>query len=102
MDGDFYAYMSRLADAHVKGGGTHPQVVIPADLTIALKGWVEMRVMTALNTIAPGADGGYAFGKIPEPAAAAEGGQAWMRMLTLQLGIMLEPYSASPGAAAVA
>jgi hypothetical protein len=100
MDGDFHAYMSKVADAHVKGGGTHPQVVIPADLTIALMGWVEMRVMTALNTIAPGADGEYVFGKMPEPAAAAEVGQAWMRMLTLQLGILLKPYLAFPAAAA--
>lgn len=99
-DGDFHTYMSKVADAHVKGGGTHPHVVIPADLTIALMGWVEMRVMTALNTIAPGADGEYVFGKIPEPAAAAEVGQAWMRMLTLQLGILLKPYLASPAAAA--
>jgi hypothetical protein len=95
MDGDFHAYMSRVADAHVKGGGTHPHVVIPADLTIALMGWVEMRVMTALNTIAPGADGEYVFGKIPDPAAAAEVGQAWMRMLTLQLGVLLKPYLAA-------
>jgi hypothetical protein len=102
MDGDFHAYMSKVADAHVKDGGTHPHVVIPADLTIALMGWVEMRVMTALNTIAPGNDGEYIFGKIPEPPAAAEVGQAWMRMLTLQLGILLKPYLPSPAAAAVA
>jgi hypothetical protein len=38
--------------------------------------------MTALNTIAPGADGDYDFGTLPEPPAAAEVGQAWMRMLT--------------------
>ncbi|MGH3873170.1 MAG: protoglobin domain-containing protein [Pseudonocardiaceae bacterium] len=94
MDGDFHSYMSRVADAHVKNGGTHPHVVIPADLTIALMGWVEMRVMTALNTVAPDDDGGYVFGKIPEPAAAAEVGRAWMRMLTLQLGILLKPYLA--------
>jgi Protoglobin len=94
MDGDFHTYMSKVADAHVKGGGMHPNVVIPADLTIALMGWVEMRVMTALNTIAPGADGEYIFGKTPEPAALAEVGRAWMRMLTLQLGILLKPYLA--------
>jgi hypothetical protein len=94
MDGRFHSYMSRVADAHVKNGGTHPHVVIPADLTIALMGWVEMRVMTALNTIAPGPDGDYVFGKTPEPAVAAELGQAWMRMLTLQLGILLKPYLA--------
>jgi Protoglobin len=102
MDGDFHAYMSRVADAHVKDGGTHPHVVIPADLTIALMGWVEMRVMTALNTIAPGADGEYVFGTHPEPPAAAEVGQAWMRMLTLQLGILLKPYLASPVMPAIA
>ena len=91
-DGNFHSYMSHVADAHVKGGGTHPHVVIPADLTIALMGWVQMRVMTALNTIAPGPDGDYVFGKMPEPADLAEVGQAWMRMLTLQLGILLKPY----------
>ena len=102
MDGDFHGYMSRVADAHVKGGGTHPHVAIPADLTIALMGWVEMRVMTALNTIAPTADGDFVFGKLPEPPAAAEVGQAWMRMLTLQLGILLKPYLDSVVTAAIA
>jgi hypothetical protein len=96
MDGEFHSYMSRVADAHVKDGGTHPHVVIPADLTIALMGWVEMRVMTALNTIAPGPEGDYVFGQLPEPSEAAAVGQAWMRMLTLQLGILLKPYLASP------
>src|SRR5436305_13890342 len=86
MDGDFHAYMSRVADAHVKGGGTHPHVAIPADLTIALMGWVEMRVMTALNTIAPTADGDYVIGKLPEPPPAAEVGLAGMRTLTLPPG----------------
>lgn len=96
MDGDFHSYMSRVADAHVKNGGMHPQVVIPPDLTIALMGWVEMRVMTALNVIAPGTDSDYVFGQLPEPSAAAEVGKVWMRMLTLQLGILLKPYLASP------
>jgi hypothetical protein len=91
-DNNFHSYMSRVADAHVQGGGMHPHVVIPADLTIALMGWVQMRVMTALNTIALGPDGDYVFGKMPEPADLAEVGQAWMRMLTLQLGILLKPY----------
>ncbi|MGH3841026.1 MAG: protoglobin domain-containing protein, partial [Pseudonocardiaceae bacterium] len=91
-DGNFHSYMSRVAGAHVQGGGMHPHVVIPADLTIALMGWVQMRVMTALNTIALGPNGDYVFGKMPEPAALAEVGQAWMRMLTLQLGILLKPY----------
>jgi Protoglobin len=100
MDGNFHAYMSRVADSHVTDGGTHPHVAIPADLTIALMGWVEMRVMTALNTMALGADGEYVFGMTPEPAEAATMGQAWMRMLTLQLGILLKPYLALPAAPA--
>jgi hypothetical protein len=81
-----------FTDAHVQGGGMHPNVVIPAELTIALMGWIQMRVMTALNTIAPGPDGDYVFGTTPEPADLAQVGQAWMRMLTLQLGILLKPY----------
>jgi Protoglobin len=93
-DATFHSYMSKVADAHVQGGGMHPNVVIPADLTIALMGWVQMRVMTALNTIAPGPDGDYVFGTMPEPADLAQVGQAWMRMLTLQLGILLKPYLA--------
>jgi hypothetical protein len=90
-DAIFHAYLSKVADAHVQGGGMHPHVVIPAELTIALMGWVQMRVMTALNTIAPGPDGAYVFGTMPQPADLAEVGQAWMRMLTLQLGILLKP-----------
>jgi hypothetical protein len=91
-DGNFHSYMSKVADAHVKNGAMHPHVVIPADLTIALMGWVQMRVMTALNTIALGPNGDYVFGTMPDPADLAEVGQAWMRMLTLQLGILLKPY----------
>ena len=91
-DATFHSYMSRVADAHVHGGGMHPHVVIPADLTIALMGWVQMRVMTALNTIALDPHGDYVFGETPEPGTLAEVGQAWMRMLTLQLGILLKPY----------
>jgi Protoglobin len=102
MNGNFHSYMSRVADAHVKDGGRHPHVVIPPDLTIALMGWVEMRVMTALNTVAPDSEDGYVFGQLPEPPAAAAVGKAWMRMLTLQLGILLKPYLASPAVAAVA
>jgi hypothetical protein len=102
MDGSFHSYMSKVADAHVKGGGMHPHVVIPPDLTIALMGWVQMRVMTALNTVAPDGDDGYVFGQLPEPPEAAAVGKVWMRMLTLQLGILLKPYFGSPAAAAVA
>lgn len=91
-DGRFHSYLSRVADAHVKGGGQDPHVVIPPELTIALMGWVEMRVMTALNTIAPDHEGDYVFGEWPEPSAAGRIGTAWMRMLTLQLGILLKPY----------
>lgn len=100
MDGKFHDYMSKVADAHVPGGGTHPHVVIPADLTIALMGWVQMRVMTALNTISLDPEGTYVFGTMGEPADTAKVGQAWMRMLTLQLGILLEPYMAESPAKA--
>lgn len=92
MDEKFHSYMSRVADAHVKGGGQSPHVVIPPDLTIALMGWVQMRVMTALNTIAPDYEGGYVFGTMPEPPETGRIGAAWMQMLTLQLGILLKPY----------
>ncbi|MGH4023256.1 MAG: protoglobin family protein [Pseudonocardiaceae bacterium] len=99
MDEKFHSYLSRVADAHVKGGGQSPHVVIPPDLTIALMGWVQLRVMTALNTIAPDHEGGYVFGTMPEPPETAQIGAAWMQMLTLQLGILLKPYlSALPSA----
>jgi hypothetical protein len=58
--------------------------------------------MTALNTVAPGPDGDYVFGQLPEPPEAAAVGQAWMRMLTLQLGILLKPYLTSPAAPTLA
>ena len=92
MDEKFHSYLSRVADAHVKGGGQFPHVVIPPDLTIALMGWVQMRVMAALNTIAPDHEGDYVFGTMPEPPEIALIGAAWMQMLTLQLGILLKPY----------
>ena len=53
------------------------------------------------DTIAPDEDGGYVFGQLPEPTAAAQVGTAWMRMLTLQLGILLKPYLASSTAPTV-
>lgn len=99
MDEKFHSYMSRVADAHVQGGGQSPHVVIPPELTIALMGWVQMRVMTALNTIAPDYEGGYVFGTMPEPSETGRIGAAWMQMLTLQLGILLKPYLPPPPAA---
>ncbi|MGQ0678985.1 MAG: protoglobin domain-containing protein [Actinomycetota bacterium] len=100
MDADFHSYLSKVADSHVQGGGEDPHLSIPADLTIALMGWVEMRVMTALNTIAPGEDGeSYVFGVMGEPEDTAAIGKAWMRMLTLQLGVLMKPYFAGPAAA---
>lgn len=93
MDAEFHSYMSKVADAHVCGAGEDPHLMIPHDLTIALMGWVQMRVMTALNTIARGEDGeSYVFGVMGEPVETAAIGTAWMRMLTLQLGILLGPY----------
>jgi protoglobin len=96
MDASFADYMHRVADAHVKDGGTRPTVVIPPQLTIALMGWVQMRVMTALNTVASDGDGGYVFGILDDDAGTtAEIGRAWMQMLALQLGLLLEPYLAT-------
>ncbi|HEX2298559.1 MAG TPA: protoglobin domain-containing protein [Pseudonocardiaceae bacterium] len=99
MDEKFHSYMSRVADAHVNGGGQSPHVVIPPELTIALMGWVQMRVMAALNTIAPDHEGGYIFGTMPEPPEIALIGAAWMQMLTLQLGILLKPNLPAPSPA---
>jgi hypothetical protein len=96
MDACFAGYMRKVADAHVKDGGTHPSVVIPPQLTIALMGWVQMRVMTALNTVASDGDGSYVFGTLDDDAGTtAEVGRAWMQMLALQLGLLLEPYLAT-------
>jgi hypothetical protein len=97
-DGDFGTYMRRVANAHVKNGGTHPDVGIPAQLTIALMGWVEMRVMAAVNTINI-VDGSASaiFGLFGDPTAIARVGRAWMSMLTLQLGVLIDPHCSPEG-----
>jgi hypothetical protein len=97
-DGDFGTYMRHVANAHVKNGGKHPDVGVPAQLTIALMAWVEMRVMAAVNTINI-VDGSASaiFGLFGDPAAIARVGRAWMSMLTLQLGVLIDPHC-SPGA----
>ncbi|HWD07842.1 MAG TPA: protoglobin domain-containing protein [Actinomycetota bacterium] len=91
-NGSFGDYMRKVANAHVLNGGTHPSVEIPPQLTIALMGWVQMRVMTALNTIALDPAGAATFGELGDPAALAAVGRAWMLMLTLQLGVLIDPY----------
>jgi hypothetical protein len=95
-DGDFGTYLRHVANAHVKNAGSHPHVGIPAQLTIATMGWVEMRVMTAVNTINI-VDGGASaiFGLFGDPAAIARVGRAWMAMLTLQLGVLIDPHCAA-------
>lgn len=94
--GDFGAYLRRVANAHVRNGGSHPEVGIPAQLTIALMAWVEMRVMAALNTVNILDGGGPAmFGLFGDPAAVAGVARAWMAMLTLQLGVLIDPHLAS-------
>ncbi|HEX9313865.1 MAG TPA: protoglobin domain-containing protein [Actinomycetota bacterium] len=97
-DGEFGTYMRRVANAHVKNAGMYPDVGIPAQLTIALMGWVQMRVMTAINTINI-VDGGASaiFGLFGDPAVIARVGRAWMSMLTLQLGVLIDPHC-FPGA----
>jgi hypothetical protein len=91
-NGGFGDYMRKVANAHVKGAGTHPEVEIPPQLTIALMGWVQMRVMTALNTIALAPSGEATFGELGDPGALATVGKAWMQMLALQLGVLIDPY----------
>ena len=93
-EAEFGSYLRRVANAHVKNAGTYPEVEVPAHLTIALMGWVEMRVMTALNTVTVAMDGGGSaiFGLFGDPRAVATVGRAWMAMLTLQLGVLIDPY----------
>jgi hypothetical protein len=90
--GNFGEYMRKVANAHVKGGGGDPHQEIPAQLTIALMGWVQMRVMTALNTISFDPAGAATFGELGDPGLLADVGKAWMKMLTLQLGVLVDPY----------
>ena len=94
--GEFGDYLRKVANAHVRGAGTHPEVEIPPQLTIALMGWVQMRVMTALNTIALTPTGTASFGELGDPEALATVGRAWMQMLTLQLGVLIDPYLSTP------
>src|SRR5258708_11668952 len=89
--GNFGDYMRKVANAHVKGGGADPHQEIPAQLTIALMGWVQMRVMTALNTIALAPSGEATFGELGDPTPLAEAGRAWRRMLALHLGALAYP-----------
>ncbi|MGH2717533.1 MAG: protoglobin domain-containing protein, partial [Actinomycetota bacterium] len=91
-NGGFGDYLRKVANAHVLNAGTHPGVEIPPQLTIALMGWVEMRVMTALNTIALDPAGAATFGELGDPGALAAVGRTWMQMLTLQLGVLIDPY----------
>ena len=91
-EGNFGEYMRKVANSHVKGAGDNPHQEIPAQLTIALMGWVQMRVMTALNTIAMAPSGEATFGELGDPAALATVGKAWMQMLALQLGVLIDPY----------
>jgi hypothetical protein len=90
--GNFGDYMRKVANSHVKGAGDDHTREIPAQLTIALMGWVQMRVMTALNTIAMDPSGEATFGELGDPSALATVGKAWMQMLALQLGVLIDPY----------
>jgi len=91
-NGNFGEYLRKVANAHVRGGGHDPRHEIPPQLTIALIGWVEMRVMTALNTIAFDSAGAATFGELGDPGVLADVGKVWMKMLTLQLGVLVDPY----------
>lgn len=96
-DAGFGQYLRKVAHAHARHAGEHPDVEVPAQLTIALMGWVEMRVMAALNTFTMAQEVAtphpfQLFGGDPSVLAAL--GRAWMAMLTLQLGVLLEPHLA--------
>ncbi|HEY2667662.1 MAG TPA: hypothetical protein VGK51_12565 [Actinomycetota bacterium] len=91
INDNFGEYLRKVVSAHV-WGGEDPQREIPPQLTIALIGWMQMRVMTALNTVAFDAAGAAAFGELGDPGLLADVGTAWMKMLTLQLGTLIDPY----------
>ena len=88
----FGDYLQKIVNAHVWGGPDDPQQEIPPQLTIALIGWVEMRIMTALNTVAFDSAGAATFGELGDPGLLADVGQTWMKMLTLQVGTLIDPY----------
>jgi len=83
--------MRKVANAHVKGGGADPHQEIPAQAHHRPDGWVEMRVMTVLNTISYDPAGDATFGELGDPGVLADVGKAWIKMLTLQLGVLIEP-----------
>jgi hypothetical protein len=91
INGNFGEYLRTVVNAQVKGGDD-PQQEIPPELTIAVMGWMEMRLMTALNTIAFDAAGAATFGELGDPGLLADVGKAWMKMLTLQSGVLIDPY----------
>jgi hypothetical protein len=92
INDNFGEYLRKVVNAHVTGSGDDPQQEIPPQLTIALIGWVEMRIMTALNTVAFDSAGAATFGELGDPGVLADVGKAWMKMLTLHLGGLIDPY----------
>jgi hypothetical protein len=91
INGNFGEYLWKVVNAQVKGGDD-PQQEVPPQLTIAVMGWVELRLMTALNTIAFDAAGAATFGELGDPGLLADVAKAWMKMLTLQSGVLIDPY----------
>lgn len=65
-------------------------------LTIATMGWAQLRLMTVLNTVSFDPAGAQTFGELGDPGVLAGVGTAWMRMLTLRLGTLIEPYLSDP------
>ena len=92
INGNFGDYLRKVANGDVRGGGADADREIPPQLTIAMMGWVQMRVMTALNTIAFDSAGAATFGELGDPGVLADVGKVWMKMLTLQLGMLIDPY----------
>jgi hypothetical protein len=91
INANFGDYLRTVVNAQLKGGDD-PHQEVPPQLTIALMGWVELRLMTALNTLAFDAAGAATFGELGDPGLLADVGTAWMKMLTLQSGVLIDPY----------
>jgi hypothetical protein len=86
FDGELAAFLRETS--HVGGTEvTFPgvQVPLPPQLVLALTAWLQGQILDAM-------------GKTCDLATVSAAGAAWMNQLLLQLGIILEPSLAEPGA----
>jgi hypothetical protein len=85
-----------LASTYLLGRPESSAYAEDPQLTIAVMGWAQLRLMTALNTISFEPPGASNFGELGDAGVLADVGVAWMRMLTLQLGVLIDPYLKDP------